>query len=123
MSSQQPVAKASPPGSITSSDHGALDSKTAATDDKRPIDSAPPTAPALATQETQRMEAAMGDAILRFLRIRKGPKDEEYDLDAVWACIMFASLNIDRNNISNAVSDNMLDDLGLTRGDYARADV
>ncbi|GKT57560.1 major facilitator superfamily transporter [Colletotrichum tofieldiae] len=121
MSSQQPVAKASPPGSITSSDHGALDSKTAATDDKRPIDSAPPTAPALATQETQRMEAAMGDAILRFLRIRKGPKDEEYDLDAVWACIMFASLNIDRNNISNAVSDNMLDDLGLTRGDYTKS--
>ncbi|KAK1656833.1 major facilitator superfamily domain-containing protein [Colletotrichum godetiae] len=31
---------------------------------------------------------------------------------------MFAALNIDRNNISNAVSDNMLDDLGLTRGDY-----
>lgn len=31
---------------------------------------------------------------------------------------MFASLNIDRNNISNAVSDNMLDDLGLTKGDY-----
>lgn len=31
---------------------------------------------------------------------------------------MFASLNIDRNNISNAVSDNMLDDLGLTRADY-----
>ncbi|GJC87638.1 putative transporter YIL166C [Colletotrichum liriopes] len=119
MSSQQPVAKASPPGSITSSDHGALDSKTVATDDKRPIDSAPPTAPALATQETQRMEAALGDAILRFLRIRKGPKNEEYDLDAVWACIMFASLNIDRNNISNAVSDNMLDDLGLTRGDYS----
>ncbi|GKT51944.1 putative triacylglycerol lipase [Colletotrichum spaethianum] len=179
MSSQQPVAKASPPGSITSSDHGALDSKTVAIDDKRPIESAPPTAPALATQETQRMEAALGDAILRFLRIRKGPKAEVYDLDAskvatqasiwdsenveeykslyihpqwenwsafdpsfrwtwreeravrrkvdwkimVWACIMFASLNIDRNNISNAVSDNMLDDLGLTRGDYAKADV
>jgi hypothetical protein len=31
---------------------------------------------------------------------------------------MFAALNIDRNNISNAVSDNMLDDLGLTQADY-----
>lgn len=31
---------------------------------------------------------------------------------------MFAALNIDRNNISNAVSDNMLDDLGLTKADY-----
>lgn len=33
---------------------------------------------------------------------------------------MFAALNIDRNNITNAVSDNMLDDLGLTQGDYVR---
>jgi hypothetical protein len=31
---------------------------------------------------------------------------------------MFAALNIDRNNITNAVSDNMLDDLNITRGDY-----
>lgn len=31
---------------------------------------------------------------------------------------MFAALNIDRGNITNAVSDNMLDDLGITRGDY-----
>ncbi|WDK09213.1 major facilitator superfamily transporter [Colletotrichum graminicola] len=177
MSSQQSVPKASPPGSVTSSsDRGAPDSKTPVAvvdDDKRPpVDVTPPTTPALATQETQRMEAALGDAILRFFGIRKGPKADVYDLDAiatqpsiwdsenveeykslyihpqwenwsafdpsfrwtwreeravrrkvdwkimVWACIMFAALNIDRNNISNAVSDNMLDDLGLTRGDY-----
>lgn len=31
---------------------------------------------------------------------------------------MFAALNIDRNNISNAVSDNMLEDLDLTKADY-----
>ena len=31
---------------------------------------------------------------------------------------MFAALNIDRGNISNAVSDNLLDDLGLTQADY-----
>lgn len=36
----------------------------------------------------------------------------------VWVCVMFAALNIDRGNITNAVSDNMLDDLGITRGDY-----
>lgn len=31
---------------------------------------------------------------------------------------MFASVNIDRGNITNAVSDNMLDDLGITQVDY-----
>ena len=31
---------------------------------------------------------------------------------------MFAALKIDRNNIQNAVSDNMLDDLGITQSDY-----
>ena len=40
------------------------------------------------------------------------------DLDKIWVCIMFAALNIDRGNITNAVSDNMLDDLGLTQSDY-----
>lgn len=36
----------------------------------------------------------------------------------VWVCVMFAALNIDRNNIQNAVSDNMLEDLNLTKADY-----
>ncbi|KAI1384939.1 major facilitator superfamily transporter [Hypoxylon trugodes] len=141
-------------------------------DDGRSDDLTPPTATALAVQETQRTESVLGDAVLRLLRIRKGPKREEYDLDAiatqpsiwdsenveeykelyihpqwenwtafdpnfrwtwreeravrrkvdwkimVWVCIMFAALNIDRGNISNAVSDNMLDDLGLSKSDY-----
>ena len=39
----------------------------------------------------------------------------------VWVCVMFAALNIDRNNIRNAVSDDMLDDLSLTRADYVCA--
>lgn len=36
----------------------------------------------------------------------------------IWVFIMFAALNIDRSNIQNAVSDNMLDDLGITQSDY-----
>lgn len=50
---------------------------------KTPADAVPPTAPALAARDAQRTEAALGDAVLRFLRIRKRPKDDRYDLDAV----------------------------------------
>ncbi|KAI1801679.1 MFS general substrate transporter [Daldinia bambusicola] len=172
MSSQQPTA-AMPlgTGSAATSDHDSVKSQ-GHHDDKLPVDLPPPVPAALVPKEAERMESALGDAILRFLRIRKGPKPEQYDLDAiatqpsiwdsesleeykklyihpqwenwsafdpcfrwtwreeravrrkvdwkimVWVCIMFAALNIDRNNIANAVSDNMLDDLGLTRADY-----
>ncbi|KAH6685758.1 major facilitator superfamily transporter [Plectosphaerella plurivora] len=158
-------------GARTPSDRDSLKSE-GLIDGKTPADAVPPTAPALASRDTQRTEAALGDAVLRFLRIRKTPKDDRYDLDAIatqpsiwdsdkleeykelyihprwenwsafdplarwtwreeaavrrkvdwkimaWVCIMFAALNIDRNNINNAVSDNMLDDLGLNRSDY-----
>lgn len=40
------------------------------------------TAPALAAREGQHMEGVLGDAVLRFLRIRKGSKKDIYDLDA-----------------------------------------
>ncbi|KAK4499384.1 hypothetical protein PRZ48_009898 [Zasmidium cellare] len=35
-----------------------------------------------------------------------------------WACIMFFALQVDRSNMSQAVSDNMLDQLGLTTNEY-----
>lgn len=35
-----------------------------------------------------------------------------------WAFIMFTALDFDRNNITQALSDNMLDDLGLTTNQY-----
>lgn len=36
----------------------------------------------------------------------------------LWACTMFFALQLDRGNISQAVSDNMLDDLGLSTNEY-----
>lgn len=35
-----------------------------------------------------------------------------------WGFVMFTALNFDRNNIKQAVSDTMLEDLGLTTNDY-----
>ncbi|KNG50092.1 retrograde regulation protein 2 [Stemphylium lycopersici] len=35
-----------------------------------------------------------------------------------WVCLMFFALQLDRGNISQALSDNMLDDLGMDTNDY-----
>ena len=35
-----------------------------------------------------------------------------------WVCLMFFALQLDRGNISQALSDNMLDDLGISTNDY-----
>ncbi|KAI1210111.1 major facilitator superfamily domain-containing protein [Annulohypoxylon truncatum] len=171
MSAQTPAVTPSPDRSATPSEHGSGKFQ-GRVEEKHPVYIIPPLAPALAAQEPQRVEGALGDAVLRCLRIRKGPKNEPFDLDAiatqpsiwdsesveeykelyihpkwenwsafdpkfrwtwreeravrrkvdwkimVWVCVMFSALNIDRQNISNAVSDNMLGDLGLTQADY-----
>ena len=61
---------------------GSPDGRVADRKDPKGV-TATPTVPELAAQEGQRMEGALGDAILRFLRIRKRPKNDGYDLDAV----------------------------------------
>lgn len=40
---------------------------------------------------------------------------------SLWVLVMFFGLNIDRGNLSNAVADNLLDDLGINTNDYKNA--
>ncbi|QKX61336.1 uncharacterized protein TRUGW13939_08484 [Talaromyces rugulosus] len=170
MSAKLPTVSTSADESSRSFDHDSVRTK-GENDGVARRDAAESLDPGLAIQQTQRTESVLGDTLLRLLRIRKGPRKQEYDLDAiatqpsiwdsenneeykrlyihpkwenwsafdpsfrwtwreerasaerklifqVWVCIMFSALNIDRSNISNAVSDNMLDDLGLTHADY-----
>ncbi|KFY11844.1 hypothetical protein V492_04234 [Pseudogymnoascus sp. VKM F-4246] len=170
MATEKPVITPSVTESSSPSDHVSLKSKGESDVKPGSGHALLPLSP-LATQETQHMEAVLGDAILRFVGIRKG-KRVEYDLDAIatqpsvwdsenveeykksyihprwenwsafdpsarwtwreekavrrkvdwkimaWVCIMFFALNTDRGNITNAVSDNMLDDLNLSKNDY-----
>lgn len=83
MSAPQLSSRPSPADdSASPSDRDSIKSQNR-TDKKYGDDLAPLPPAALATREEVRMEAAMGDAILRFLRIRRGPKGDQYDLDAV----------------------------------------
>jgi hypothetical protein len=83
MSNHQPAIVPSSRVSDSPSENGSLKATKKADNDGYPDDAVPHTAPALASQQGQRMEAALGDSILRFLRIRKPRKDNIYDLDAV----------------------------------------
>lgn len=93
MATQKPVITPSVTESSSPSDHVSLKSKDG-TDVKHGSDLAPPPLSPLATQKNQRMEAVLGDVILRFVGIRKGPKRDEYDLDAVRA-----HLRVDREDL------------------------
>lgn len=68
-----------PPSTKSASSNYASDGP----DNKHPVELA--TITGLATAESQRKESALGDYVLRILRIRKGPQKENYDIDAVRA--------------------------------------
>lgn len=82
MSAQQPAIDPPPAGHNPSSDHDSLNSKKTR-DAKGANEFVSTTEPALNSQQNQRMEGVLGDAVLRFLRIRKGPKLNAHDPDAV----------------------------------------
>lgn len=84
MSVEKPVATASAAELPTDSDDGIL--KPQGTTNGKNLSGIDPTA-ALAAREPQHMQGALGDAILRFLRIRRGPKPGEHDLDSVRASL------------------------------------
>lgn len=82
MSTQRSTIHPPPSELNTPSGHDSLNSKKTR-DAKGPHELISTTEPALASREGQRMEGVLGDAVLRFLRIRKGPKLDAHDPDAV----------------------------------------
>lgn len=87
MSAQQADVNPAPTAPNAQYDYDSLGSKTTH-EVEIPPESDVAAAQTLMAQENQRMEAALGDAILRFLRIRKGRDKETQDLDAVRTCLM-----------------------------------
>lgn len=82
MFAQPPIIASSPADAVVPSGDASPDHKRSV-DDKVPANVTAKADPISTTQESRRMESAMGDALLRFLRIRKGPKNDQVDPDAV----------------------------------------
>lgn len=82
MSTQPPAGVSSPHDSDSASEPRKSKSQEII-DSKHAGGPAPTLAPALAAEGSDRVESALGNALLRLLRIRKGPKNAEVDLDAV----------------------------------------
>lgn len=82
MSAQPPANPGSPARSDSSREQADLGA-TSGTDEKHPVESTPATVTGLVAKETQYTQSAFGDANLSFPGIRKGPKKDVYDLDAV----------------------------------------
>jgi hypothetical protein len=81
MSAKPPIIAASPADFATPTDHASIDSK-APPSDKQAGHTIKPN-PDGTVQQNQRMESVLGDAVLRFLRIRKGPKLNSHDPNAI----------------------------------------
>jgi hypothetical protein len=88
MSAKLPTVSTSGHESSGSSDHDSVRTK-GENDGVARRDAAETLDLGLAIHQTQRMESVLGDAVLRLLRIRKGPRTQEYDHDAV--CISISS--------------------------------
>lgn len=82
MSGQTPTTS-TPVAKATDSDHDDRDSSSGVDVKQRVNETA--TVTGLATAETQRSEAVLGDYVLRLFGLRKGPKKDIYDVDAVCA--------------------------------------
>jgi hypothetical protein len=81
MSARLPAIAASPADLVAPIDYGSIDSKT--TPDDKQAKHSIKAGPDPSVQQNQRMESVLGDAILRFLRIRKGPKLDAHDPNAI----------------------------------------
>ena len=81
MPAKLPVIAASPANFATPTGHDSIDSKVAP-GHKQDGHSVKPE-PDGTVQQNQRMESVLGGAVLRFLRIRKGPKLNSHDPNAI----------------------------------------
>ena len=78
-----PVIAASPADFTAPTDYDSIDSKTAPGDKQAGHSIKPGHGQDATLQQNPRMESVLGDAVLRFLRIRNGPKLNSHDPDAI----------------------------------------